>query len=207
MRPTAGCETCQCTFGPTPCFHWTGGLEGESFGLEPTVDEVTENNLVSCGPGGLGAWLPPYLMDPPAVSIYAGDVQSIKHDTPQYLFFPYEHFDTESMHAQDDDDGSSKIVFNTAGIYEVSLSIRWNKNSDGDRAIWIRKNDDDYLASDALHAGDADLFIAQTVSCMEPFEAGDYVKALVKQDCGIDLTVTSTRWSPVFAATFLRPLP
>lgn len=202
--PMTGCGLRQCTYEDSECTHWIGGYEDEPLGVEVTLDQYSDN-LVECGPAGLGMFLPNYIVNPPACSVYSSVQQSVQHDTPQFLFFDEEHFDTDSMH--DNLEENTRIFFNTPGIYHVSLDLRWQKNAVGDRAAVIVKNRLDYLAVDALHAGDKDLFISQSLSTMELFKAGDSVHALVRQDCGTDLAVTSRRWSPVFSATFLRPPP
>lgn len=202
--PSVGCGVCQCSLGDGECTHWDGGYEDEPYVLQPTLDDYSDN-LIECGPAGLGAFLPRHIADPPACSVYSGYTQTIQHNTPQFLFFEQEHFDTDSMHDKQED--NTRITINTPGIYLINANIRWSKNPNGDRAIVIVKNIIDYLAVDALHAGGADLYLSQSVSCIEYLKAGDFLDVLVRQDSGINLPVTARRWSPVFSAEYLRPPP
>lgn len=203
--PSKACGVCACTFGDTDCVHVTGGRNEEPFGFDPTLSPSADN-LFTKSPSGLGMFLPSYISDPPACHIFASVPQTMPHDIEQVLFFNDERYDTDSMH-DSEDANATRITFNTSGVYTVTLNVRWYKHGEGDRAIFIWKNFSDFLGVDSLHGGDPDLYLSQSLTVEEYFEAGDFVEAVAKQDCGTKLPITVRRWSPTFAASFVRPEP
>lgn len=208
-----GCPVCECTWASSNCVHISKqdtGTPERPYEPEPRLDPIT-GNLLECGPAGLAAFLPPYLLDPPACNVYSNQEQVIGYDVAQHLFFNSERYDTDSMH--DDAEHSDRISFQTPGVYLVSLNLRWNKTkaTTGDLAAFIRRTGSEFLAVDSMPIGGPDLFAGHSMSVEGEFEAGDYVEAMVKQDTvdsngnGKNLTVTVRRNSPVFSAMFLRP--
>lgn len=206
-RITTLCPVCQCTFCDSDCVkrHGNGSVD-DPYTFETIVDPA-EGNLYECGPSGQAVFIPPYVLDPPACHIYSSIHEDLiaPNEVPWVLNFNEERYDTDSMHDVDDD--VSKIVFNTAGIYRVTLNVTWHKNNLGDRAAFIWKNRSDFLAFEARHAGDADLYVGMSVTVKESFEAGDFVEAVVKQDSGVDLWIERNRYSPNFTASFRRLNP
>lgn len=206
--PSKNCPMCQCIFGSSNCVHWNTATET----FEPILDDATDN-LLECGPAGLAAFAPTWLLDPPACNIYCTFEQPIPFDTAQNLIFNEARYDTDSMY--DFDAAPDRITFKTEGVYEVTLNIRWRKtdtDDTGDQAAFIQRNGSTYIALDSMSIGGPDLFGSQSVSYQGLFEVGDWVTGLVKQDGILDdkeinLPITVRRNSPVFAASFLRPAP
>lgn len=205
MRPVAApCGVCQCTWCDSDCVHVEGNGTDKPITLSFIADPDSDN-LFDCGPQGGGVFLPPDILDPPVVHAYRTVRTTIPNEAAQILFFNETRYDTDSMHDTEND--QSRLTINTPGIYLVTLNVTWNRNEDGDRAAFIRRNGADFLALESKHAGDADLFVGHSLSIEENFEAGDYLEAMVKQDSGTGLGIEATRYSPVFSAMFMRQAP
>lgn len=210
---TGICGICACTFASGACVHVTGqGTTDDPYLFAPYLD-TSDDNLMECGPAGLAAFLDPVYLEPPVCNVYSSLEQTIPFEAAQILFFNETRYDTDSMH--DPDNEPSRITFNTAGVYLVTLNVRWNKTDDstatGDLAGFIRQNSSDILAIDAMPVGGGDSFGKHSMSYLGAFQAQDYVEALVKQDVVIDDEgvagrVTVERMSPVFAASLMRPI-
>lgn len=209
---TTSCGQCQCRFGSSDCVAISGqGSMDDPFVPEPILKD-DDANLLECGPGGFAAFLPPIYLDPPACHVYATGDQTIAYDAAQVLFFNEERYDTDNMH--DNLTASSRITFNTPGVYFVTLNIRWQKTASdsGDVALFLRRNGAEFIALDSFPITNSDSFAKQSVSRTRFFEAGDYVEGMAKQDVLDDedkvaLRVTVERMSPVFAASFIRSEP
>lgn len=205
--PSKNCGVCQCAFEDSNCVHWDPSHEY----FTPILDDV-DGQLLECGPAGLAAFAPSWLLDPPACNVYGTFEQPIPFDTAQNIIFNEVRYDTDSMH---DDENMDRITFKTAGIYKVTLNIRWKKtdtDDTGDQAAFIQYNGATFIAFDSMSIGGPDLFGSQSLSVEHLFDSGDWVTALAKQDGILDdeqinLPITVRRNSPVFAAKFLRPPP
>lgn len=198
--PNTLCGVCQCTFCDSDC---VAVNEDEGVVTFEHIIDPDEDNLFECGPTGAAVFMPSWLLNPPAVHAYNTGDQTMGHDTAQGLFFNEERYDTDNMYDKEAIDG--KIIINTPGVYLVTLNCTWQKNSSGDRAAFIMLNGAEYLVLESKHAGDADLYVGHSLSVEHEFEAGDYLFAIVKQDSGADLRIESSRYSPIFAASFIRP--
>lgn len=213
--PTPICGICQTTFASGDCVHVNedGGTTDDPYVFTPIVSE-TAGNLVVCSPNGLGAFLDPIYLDPPACHVYSSLEQTVPYDTPWPLLFNEQRYDTDSMHDPDDVGQSGRITFKTAGVYDVCLNLRWKKTNDstatGDLAAFIRRNGAEILCIESMPVPNGDSFAKQSVPLANrPFAAGDYIEALVKQDVILDdepmnLSITVERMSPIFSAAFLR---
>lgn len=198
-------DGCNCSVADSDCFAIDGdGSVDTPLTVSPILDPDGAN-LLTCGDDGLLAELPAVIATPPACAVFHSVAQSIPDDTDTILAFNSERFDTDTMH--DNATNNTRITFTTAGIYSVTFVCVWNKNAVGDRKAAIRKNGADVLGTDAKHAGDADLFVGQSVTVQESFAAADYVEALVRQDSGGALNLLAQRDSPNFAAVFRRVAP
>lgn len=210
------CGQCQTRFADSDCFKRYGqGTVDDPFYYEPILDPDTDN-LLECSRNGLAAPLPPIYLDPPSVHVYSTLEQTIPFDAAQILFFNESRYDTDNMH--DRTGASSRLTMNTAGIYRVVLQLRWKKfiqDITGDVAAYIRRNGAETIAFESDAYGNTDLYNGMSVKAIRAFEAGDFVEALAEQDAldaaddetGYSNAITTERWSPILAATFLRPLP
>lgn len=201
------CPLCQCIFGDTNCFHFTGrGQPEDPYVLEARLDEDTDN-LFECRPGGFGAWLPPEIIEPPVVHAYSTIDQTIATEAEQILFFNDTRYDTDGMH--DKNNEQSRITIKTPGVYLVTVNVLWDKNTEGDRALYLRKNSGEYL--DITTNGEMGVrVIGMNSTVTAEFEVGDYVEALVKHDAftvnddNPFLKILSQRYTPNFTATYMR---
>lgn len=204
---------CQCTLDSGDCVHVYGtGTTDDPYRFEPIISSAA-GNLIECGPNGLGAFLLPIYVDPPAVHAYATIEQVIAYDTVQALEFNENRYNTDNMLDEDD---LGIIRFNTPGLYLVTFNARWKKTNDndatGDMAAFIMRNGAQYLVIDSYPVPGGDSFAKHSISILYPFEAGDFASALLKQDVidsdddPMNLTATVHRMSPIFTAMYMRPL-
>lgn len=212
--PSKNCGVCQSTFGNSDCYHFEGNGSLDRPYRPVSVFAPDAGNLLESGPAGDGAFVPSWLLNPPACHVY-GKIDEdlvIPFDLGFPLIFHLVRYDTDSMY---DEEAPERITFKTPGIYRCALNIRWNRIDtldQGDQAAFIRKNRSTFLNLDSMSIGGPDLFGSQSLAVEEPFEAGEFIDAFVKQDAvagpeETDLQITTTRSSPNFTATFLRPLP
>lgn len=212
--PTKICGICQCRFGDSNCVHFGDhqGTEDDPFIPEPVISP-NSRNMVEKGPAGLGAFLEPIFIDPPACHVYSTIDATIAWDAAQVLFFNEERYDTDSMH--DKENESSRITFKTPGEYLVTLNLRWSKTNDatatGDLAAFIRLDGANIVAIDSFPVPGADSFAKHSMSKKIAVIAGQYVEVLAKQDVLIDdvkqaMRITTERQSPILSVVFLRTL-
>lgn len=207
------CGVCQCTLDSGDCVHVYGtGTTDDPYRFEPIINDAP-GNIIECGPNGMGAFLLPIYIDPPAVHMYATIEQTIAYDTVQALQFNEQRYNTDNMRDEDD---LGIIRFNTPGLYLVTFNARWKKTNDstatGDMAAFLMRNGAQYLVIDSYPVPGPDSFAKHSISMLYPFEAGDFCSALLKQDVvneddePFNLTATVERMSPIFCAMYMRPL-
>lgn len=200
------CDQCMCRVSPSECVTHSGGNGDNPFEFEFILDP-DDGNLATCGPQGAGVFLPTDILYPPVFQIYR-TVRFFVHDeAAQLVPFNEVRYDTDNMIPPLEDEETYRATINTSGVYYLTFNCTWNKNEDGDRAAFIRKNGADFLTLESKHAGDADLFVGHSLSCQEYLEAGEYVEVMVKQDSGTQLALEAFRYSPVFAGSYMRPAP
>lgn len=204
------CPICQCRWGSTDCIHFPPATGAPDDPFIPTlVADPGPDNFIECAPGGLAVLLPPEIIDPPCVHATSTIDQTIATEAEQILFFNENRYDTDSMH--ETENAPSRLTFKTPGVYDVTVNILWDKNTDGDRALYIRKNSGEYL--DITSIGEMGLrVIGMNANVVAYFEAGDYVEALVKHDAFPFnspkwLTILSQRNTPNFSAMYMRQAP
>lgn len=210
-RPnTQSCPVCECTFESGDCVHIAGSgrIGVDPYVATPIFDTTDDDNMMEEGPAGIGAFAPPWMLNPPAAHVYSLIDAPIGYDVLQVLILEETRYDTDSMV----DPVDFRLIIKTPGVYLVTLNVRWKKQTvdSGDVAAFIRVDGGAYIASDSMRYGDADLFNSQSLSVEYEFEAGQYIQALVKQDgiLGDDAvvgTILSDHRLPSFSATFLRP--
>lgn len=214
------CGICQCRFGDGDCVHFSDRRGSDADPYVPDVQiHPNSKNLVEKGPAGLGAFLPPYFLDPPAVHVYLTVDYPIAYDAAQGLFFHNKRYDSDSMH--DEEKFPSRLTCKTPGLFEVSFNVRWSKTNDstatGDLATFIRKDGSQILGIKSMPVPGPDSFGKQSNTIEVPLRAGEYLEAMVKQDVRVDadegdetepkvMYVTAERQSPIFCAVFLRPI-
>lgn len=202
------CLVCQCTWEDGECIHVSGrGTDQDPYEFELALDD-NENNMLRCGPAGMGVFLPHEVGDRPAVHVYSNIYQTIANDAAQILFFNNERYDTDSMHDKLEANIMSRLTCNTAGVYLFTLNCTWENVVDdefGDRAAFLRKNGTEIVGFDSRpHGGEEDLHHGHSVTATVELVPGDYMEALVKQDCGKAIRIDVERYSPIFCGVFLR---
>jgi len=120
-----------------------------------------------------------FLANPPACRITRTAAQSIGDNVEVLILFDTERFDTDSMHSTSS--LTSRITFNTAGIYLVSFNGLLAAGSDYDNAYAaIRLNGTTILA---YGTGEREISSPLLqVHTLYKFVATDYVEILVYQD-------------------------
>lgn len=144
--------------------------------------------------------------DPPACRVFHNANQSIADNTTTTLAFNSERFDTDNMH--DTVMSNSRITFNTAGIYLVTLNVQLEVTNDITlfNSV-IRLNGSTLIAGQLVGTNtQVNENMYQTVSTVYKFAATDFVEARVRHD-----NVTNTarnifavgNFSPEFSAIWI----
>jgi hypothetical protein len=138
-----------------------------------------------------------FLMNPPrcAVAYKAGDISgdTIATSTATLIPFGSEDWDTDSMHSTTTN--TSRLVFNTVGLYQVTAFARFAFNATGYRQLNVRLN-----AGGNSGAGSTLTTFAQpaapttATSISRTFDlnvttAGDYIELFLTQSSGGNLVV------------------
>lgn len=211
------CGVCQTRFGNGTCIHMPGsGTTDDPFRPEPVIgdDGDTSENLAYCGPNGFGAVLPLIYRDPPACHLFSIFEQPVPYNAVWPVVYDDTRYDTDAMF--DRDNNPSKIIFKTPGLYFITFNVQWlrteESNATGGVDAAIRLNGADTIALDTFPTGDSFNYDKHSVSIYHPAVAGDYVESLVLQtvrdaaDEPVNMTITPRRYSPLFCATYIRPL-
>lgn len=143
-----------------------------------------------------------FLANPPACRVYNSTNQATS-GTSAALTFNSERFDTDSMHSTSSN--TSRITFNTAGLYVVSFTCAWGNSATGGRELSIALNGTTSIAMDeASAAGMVGSEFSQSLTTMYKFAANDYVEVLARQSSGgsLDIVVAGNR-SPEFSAVWV----
>lgn len=122
-----------------------------------------------------------FLANPPACYAYRTTNQSINNNSLTVVLFDAERFDTNTMH--DTSSNTSRITFNTAGIYQIDANIIWGADTDYTRRIMdiflnnttlICRRSDESTHSVANPEG-------WTLSLKRKFAVNDYIELRVFQ--------------------------
>lgn len=198
-----GCQcddivTCACLVEDSDCIAIAGtGASGDPFIATPVLD-VDADNILECNPSGLGAFLPSYLTNPPAVLATTPISQPVANSVTTILFFDRERFDTDSMHSQTVN--TSRITIQTAGVYVISGWAVWSGNASGERRMNIKLNATNNIAQDERVTLQSDAF-SHPFQSIWKFGVGDYFEIEVHQNSGSDLEVTRAFVAAVRVAT------
>lgn len=144
-----------------------------------------------------------FLANPPACRVYNTANQSVTSGGSGLLIpFNTERYDTDNMHSTVTN--TSRITFNTAGLYLVTAHIQYAGNATGIRLAAIRFNGATDIAYDIrMNAGASDT-TAFSIATVYKFAAADYVEVLAFQSSGSTLNVfANANYSPEFSATWV----
>lgn len=195
-----GCEDlihCPANVSSTPCLSLTGtGEPGKPFIAEPILSTAA-TNILRCGPAGLGAFLPSYLTNPPAVYATGSVSQPIANSVTTILFFNRERFDTDAMHSEQN--ATSRVTINTPGVYLVSGWVVWSASADGERRMNVKLNTTNNIAQDERVALQ-DEPLTHPFQAFWKFDAEDYFEIEVHQNSGVDLEITRLHVTATYLA-------
>jgi len=128
--------------------------------------------------------------------VYHNIGQGIPNDTPTFLVFNSELYDTDGIH--DNVTNNSRLTCKTAGKYVITLTLSWSTSPFGYRAISVFLNGVLALAyhSTPVNPG----VFRQSIATIYDLAVGDYVEASGFHTMGGVLTVSSSaNFSPHFA--------
>lgn len=203
--PDCGLERSEfdCAFIESDCIRPDGrGSALNPLKLIPKLDPDPDN-LMSHGASGLLARLPLAIRTPPKCQAYASANTSIANDSGTVVDLDSERYDNDTMHSAVTN--TSRITFNTAGLYVVTFVASFAANAAGDRSAFIRKNGSEFLAMNQKKAvNSATVETGLGVSVQAMFDAGEFVEAMVQQDSGGALNLLATRYSPILSVRYRR---
>lgn len=142
-----------------------------------------------------------HLLNPPSCRVTKAATQTITTATDTALLFDTERYDTDTMHSTVSN--TSRITFNTAGLYIVGACIRWQASATGWRALSLRINGATNIGT---NLADVDSVIQhqQSVTAVWKFSATQYVEAVVHHTNGADLNCEKAAdYAPEFWATWI----
>lgn len=207
------CGVCQSRFTSTDCIHIPGAGVTDDPNIPEWIVDPTADNLVHDGPNGLTGVLPPIYLDPPSALVRGVIDQTIPINMEWPLIYHRSVYDTDNMWTRD---APERLTFRTEGLYFITVNVRWTKTDDnsatGYTAVYIRLNEDNYVALDAQQIPNGDLYPHQSLHAIVPAKADDSVATLVKcaafdaDDEPIAMRITAERQSPIFTATYMRSL-
>jgi len=123
--------------------------------------------------------------------------QSIANNTIVTLAFDSERWDTNSIH--DATTNNERLTATTAGVYAITVGVRWQQNTSGYREVRIMHNGGTILARSRDDAPGATIEFYVTVSTIYLMAATDYVSVAVYQNSGGALNIeNNTNDSPEF---------
>lgn len=138
---------------------------------------------------------------PPACRVTKAAAQLLVAGTDTAILFDTERYDTDAMHSTAS--LTTRITFNTAGVYGIGGCIRWQASATGYRYIMVRLNGTTPLAV-VLQDIDSVIQHQQNVSTMYKFAAADYVELVAHHNNAGDLNVEkAANYSPEFWATWI----
>lgn len=124
-------------------------------------------------------WRQPH--NPPACRVYHSTTQSINDNSETTLVFNSERYDTDSMHSTSVD--TSRITFNTAGLYEVGATVAVAAAGDYSSVFGrLRVNGTNFIDTHVLAPNTATTTPFVKLGTVYKFAAGDYVEVRFYQD-------------------------
>jgi hypothetical protein len=140
-----------------------------------------------------------FLISPPRVKVYKTASQSIGDASWACLTWNAEAFDTDTMHSNVT--ANSRITFNTAGTYLITLNCFWANNATGLRNHTVEKNGTTTQGSGPeviqpfAISPVAASYTGASISVVATFAANDYIQAFVWQNSGGALNLVGTTQS------------
>jgi DNA-binding transcriptional regulator YdaS (Cro superfamily) len=130
----------------------------------------------------------------PAVRVFHSASQTITTGTVTALAFNSERFDqaagsASTMH--DTATNNSRLTCLYAGVYMVSANIEWAANATSFRRLTLRTNGGTSWASTDIEPETAIVFRQALTGILIPMAVNDYVEAVVQQNTGGALAVSS----------------
>lgn len=141
-----------------------------------------------------------FLANPPTCRVYNSSALSIPNGGETVLTFNSENHDVDSMHSTSVN--TSRITFNTAGVYVVTLQVDFVTNGTGMRYAYIEHSTAGAIGLVGCPANGS-IGTALTVTTQFKVAAGSYVQAKAWQNSGGSLNISANAYSPVFAATWV----
>jgi hypothetical protein len=140
----------------------------------------------------------------PAVHVTHSANQTV--DESDYLNFDTERYDTANMH--DNSTNNYRLTAPVDGIYAVTAQVEWEHDLDGERWLFLERNESADFAID-FSPGNGPT--TQTLTAQVMLAAGDFVAVPVEeasdtQPFGTDI-VADPELSPEFSMTWLAPGP
>lgn len=196
---------CACSHEDNDIITWDGSGNGTALEALLTVDPDTDNIWSKSAAGQL-VKLPVAVRTPPSCQAYHNAAISIPDEDGTVVTLNSERYDSDSMHSTVTN--TSRLTFNTSGIYIVTFVCAFAGNTTGDRQALLRVNGSEFIAGHEKKAlSSAGLECGMQVTAVEFFCEDDYVEAVVKQDSTGALNLLATRYSPILSAHYRRGVP
>jgi hypothetical protein len=125
--------------------------------------------------------------------------QSISDSTDTTLTWDAETYDTDAFHSTSSVTNRITIPSGLDGTYLITLSVRFEANSTGDRRIWVEDDAGTVLAR-IMGRATAASFTHQTLAFAWDLSAGDWISARVYQSSTGSLAVDKSIASTFFQA-------
>lgn len=133
-----------------------------------------------------GAVTPAKFGSIPAARVQKNSSQTVASSPtlPPALTFDRERFDTANLHSGND----TRLVAPISGLYQASAGVDWRDNATGDRELTIDgagPSVPESVAKSKIRAAAGGINV-QSASGLVKLNAGDYIRAHVYQDSGVD---------------------
>ena len=129
------------------------------------------------------AWVAPQVQtSPPMCRAYSSTTLSLANTTVTAVPLALESYDTDSMHSTVTN--TSRITFNTAGVYSLMGELTFDINATGARDGYILLNGVTRVSEICVVNSGASTFTQVPLLATYSFAAGDYVEAYAWQNSG-----------------------
>ncbi len=131
---------------------------------------------------------------PPAIRLERQTTQSIANTTDTFVTWPTEVFDTDGMYTATSD----TITAQTAGIYQVNVTLEFAANSTGFRVLSLCKNTvlptdgTKRISSNVAQAAQGGANTVLSCSCIISLVPTDTIKVHVFHSAGVSLNIAAT---------------
>jgi hypothetical protein len=132
----------------------------------------------------------------PACSVYNSAVQAVTTGgTGEVLTANSEAYDSDSMHSTSV--ATSRITFNTAGLYLVCATVQFAFNTTGNRGLSFKVDGTTNVERMLVPACQGANSTVLTATYFGPFAAAEFIEARAVHTVGSDLNVTLLEFSAV----------